>query len=231
MSKKNLILTAIFVALQVALLSLILTTKKPYSFYLEFTSVAMCFIFCFLFTNADKSMWLVRAGLLFTVISDFCLEILSPIQQAVAMTTFSVAQILYAIKLQLNIKSEKRGLVALILRAVIIALVEGITIVVLKDKVDYLALVSMFYYANIIFNLVLSFIEFKINPLFALGLVFFILCDTIIGLNVAIPTYITVPATSIIYKILNLNFNLAWFFYVPSQTLITLSILKKKKLC
>ena len=41
-------------------------------------------------------------------------------------------------------------------------------------------------------------------------------------------SYISVSTQSFIYKLLDVDFNLAWVFYVPSQTLIGLSLAKFK---
>ena len=64
----------------------------------------------------------------------------------------------------------------------------------------------------------------KKSPLFAIGLVLFLLCDTIIGINVASGAYITISEASLLYKITHLPFDLAWVFYIPSQAFIALSL-------
>ena len=105
-----------------------------------------------------------------------------------------------------------------------------ITCVVCGDKVNYLAVISVFYYTNIALNLIFSLIQFKKYSLFALGLILFVLCDTVIGLNSAIGVFISVPETSILYKIAFAHFNLAWVFYLPSQVIIAIyQSLKTKK--
>ena len=61
------------------------------------------------------------------------------------------------------------------------------------------------------------------NKLFPIGLVLFLLCDTIIGLQMATGVYLPISEHSVIYKIIFTDFNLAWFFYLPSQVCIALS--------
>ena len=94
----------------------------------------------------------------------------------------------------------------------------------LGEKCDAVALVSMFYYANLILNAVFACISFGKNPLLAIGLVLFILCDTVIGLSLIDP-YLTLPESSPIYAIIHPGFDLAWAFYLPSQALLAISLL------
>ncbi len=96
----------------------------------------------------------------------------------------------------------------------------------LGDATDPLSLVSLFYYANLLVNIVVAFIQMKRSPLFAIGLLLFLMCDTVIGLNVMAELYIPSFSESGLYAVLNPEFNLAWAFYVPSQTIITLSLIE-----
>ena len=60
--------------------------------------------------------------------------------------------------------------------------------------------------------------------LLAIGLVLFLCCDTVIGLNMA-KTYLPIPSDALLYRVINPGFDLAWACYLPSQVLITLSLL------
>ena len=97
-----------------------------------------------------------------------------------------------------------------------------LTAVVLKENANFLSLISMFYFANLAANIVFSFMQFKLNPLFPIGLTLFSFCDILIGLEM-LDNFMTIPETSFINKINDVQINLAWAFYVPSQTLISLS--------
>jgi hypothetical protein len=57
-----------------------------------------------------------------------------------------------------------------------------------------------------------------------LGIAFtlFLLCDTVIGLQVAAGGYLPIAQDSVLYGLLFSGFNLAWLFYLPSQVLIAL---------
>ena len=97
-----------------------------------------------------------------------------------------------------------------------------VSIVALGDNVDALAVVSVCYYVNLIMNMVCAFVRFRDNRLMAIGFVLFILCDTVIGLQVAAGGYLPIPEGSFIHKIIFSGFHLSWFFYLPSQVLLAL---------
>ena len=149
--------------------------------------------------------------------------------QLPAMIFFSITQICYFLRLYLNQANSHNKRLHLIFRALSIVVALTLTIIVLKDKTDALSLVSLFYYANLIFNIIIAFAQFKKCPVLAIGLLLFLMCDTVIGLNIMANSYISDAKDSLIYRILNPGFNLAWIFYVPSQTLIAISLLKKKR--
>ena len=69
--------------------------------------------------------------------------------------------------------------------------------------------------------------SFSKNPLLAIGLVLFILCDTVIGLSL-IDTYLPVAKDSLMYRIIFPGFDLAWAFYLPSQALLAVSLLPNR---
>ena len=103
----------------------------------------------------------------------------------------------------------------------------GAVFVVLGDKADALAAVSLICYANLIMNIVVSCTQFRKNKLLPVAFVLFLLCDTVIGLQVASGGYLPIPEGSLVHTIIFSDFNLAWFFYLPSQVLISLSSKKK----
>ena len=104
----------------------------------------------------------------------------------------------------------------------LIAIALSVTVLVLQENTDALALVSLCYYANLIFNIVMTFLQFKSDKLFPIALVLFLLCDTVIGLQVACGGYLPITEGSLLYRIIFMPFNLSWFFYLPSQVLISL---------
>ena len=185
----------------------------------QYASVVLCFVFSLLFIGRSPERFLIQTGLLLTCVADFFLVVSNPIAQSPAMTSFVISQLAYCAFIVV-LGGKIFNVVQLSIRAAASVAVEITAAVVLKDKFDYLAAVSTFYYVNLIINAVCAFVLFKKLPLFAIGLFLFILCDTIIGLNVAVGTYIFVDESSVIYAISHSSFNWAWAFYLPSQALI-----------
>lgn len=212
--KKLYAFTAAFCGAQAVLYVLILTTSDNLLKYSSYAAVVLCFIHAlFHFRNGNR--WVI-GGLLCTVCADFCLIMCNPIQRLYGMLFFLLAQILYAITLH---RSDKRKVLHYI-RYGLLVISQGITFFVLKDNIDLLAIVSMAYYANLISNILCLLWKPRAIPLF--GFLLFLLCDTVIGLQIAAGTYLPIGQDSVLYKLLFCGFNLAWAFYLPSQVLLSL---------
>ena len=117
--------------------------------------------------------------------------------------------------------THKKKMIAPIVVAVVL------TLCVLGANADPLAVVSMFYYANLITNAAFAFVNAKKNWLMGAGLILFILCDTVIGLSM-LGGYITMSPDSFIYKVIHPGFDLAWAFYLPSQAILAVSLLPRR---
>ena len=215
--KKIPIGTWFFLLAEAVLYYLILTTGGSVLVYSSFLAIVLCFAHVLVhFKTCDK---FILAGLACTVMADYCLVICSPIEQLWGMVFFLIAQSMYAAKLHLARKNSR--LLALRIALIVFALI--VTVLVLAEKTDPLAIVSLCYYANLIVNIIVAFTLFQRNKLFPVALVLFLLCDTVIGLQVASGTYLPFQEGSVLYKIIFMDFNLSWLFYLPSQVLISLS--------
>lgn len=221
--KAKFIALAVFLALQLTYLVLVIVTGKEY-----FTSICLSALFLVLCFEKNKTYLVMQIGLICTVFADIFLVVLEPIKQIPAMIFFSITQICYFLRLYFNTKSKKEKLIHLILRVSLTLIVQIITIVVLKEKIDALSLVSMFYYTNLILNMIFAFIHFKKSPVFAIGLLLFLLCDTIIGLDIMASSYISGTLLEAINSFIS-GANWAWIFYVPSQALIAISLVRIKE--
>lgn len=193
--------------------------------------IACCFAAIFYRKNS-LSYLLTLIALISTVFADFFLCGLIDFEniRVVAMLFFCITQACYFLRLYFNQKYTREKKVHVILRVSLSLTVLLITIIVLKEKVDALSLISMLYFTNLILNIVFSFIQIKIAPLFAVGLLLFSLCDALIGLDV-LEEFMTIPDGSLIQRINDIDINLAWVFYVPSQTLISTDIIINEKDC
>lgn len=218
-NKLNTALTLLFLAASCVLYYFILTAGGTLLVATSYASIILCFAFAL---AGWQNFWII-GGLACTVGADFFLVVCDPIQQFWGMVFFLGAQSLYAAMLH-HSRPDKT---LLFIRLGLIAAAEAVTVLILKDATDPLAVISICYYVNLIFNIILAFLQFKQYRLFAIGLVFFLLCDTVIGLQVMSGGYLPIPDGSLLDQILSVPFNLAWLFYLPSQVLISLSSRKK----
>lgn len=208
MLSKKFLLPA-FLGAEAVLYVLILTAGGALLMWSSFLSIVLCGLFAFL---SGRNPW-VRAGLICTVAADFFLVLLG--EKLPGMVFFLAAQTFYAYMLH----REKPSGIFLWLRIGAVAVIQIVALGVLGEKTDALALISVAYYVMLIVNLIQSFGQRKI---LSLAFLLFLLCDTVIGLQVAATGYLPISADSALFQILFMPFNLAWFFYLPSQVLISL---------
>ena len=78
-----------------------------------------------------------------------------------------------------------------------------------------LIIIALIYFCTLLSACAFAFSRFKANPLFALGLLLFIGCDVVLGLQVLSGMGFSVDG---IFKLD------CWWFYYPSQILIMFSI-------
>lgn len=195
-----------YLAAELALYLAILTVGKGH-----FIAIALCFCFALL---QGRNPW-ITAALACTVMADFFLVVCDPVQRLLGMVFFLLAQGFYAIVLH-----HGKGL--LIARIGLILAAEAVTVLVLGSSTDPLALVSLCYYANLIMNIICAFTRFREKKLMSIALVLFLLCDTVIGLQVMSSLYLPIPEGSPVYRLLYPGFDIAWLFYLPSQVLLAL---------
>lgn len=226
--KSKIIALSFFLAIQAVLFVLVQTTNGELNDAVSFAVVVLSALFMLLCFEKSKNYALMQIGLVCTIFADLFLVVIDPIIQLPAMVFFSGTQICYFLRIYFATSSRKERLIHLILRASLVVLVQIITLIVLKEKTDALSLVSMFYYTNLVLNVIFAFIHFKKLPVFAIGLLLFLLCDTIIGLDIMAESYITGKALEAINSFIT-GANWAWVFYAPSQALLATSLLKLKE--
>lgn len=228
MTKKHKILisfSVVFLTIEVILGYFIQTVFPPDA--LQYSAVVLACVFCFSFAEKSTSYLFTQIALICTVCADFFLVCLQDMNQLAGMVFFSGTQIAYFLRIYFEEKNKKTRQIHFILRSCASVIVLMATSIVLGKNTDALALVSMFYYTNLIFNIVFSFLNFKTSNLLAIGLVCFAVCDTIIGM-VSLGAYMDVSKNSLIRALLNSKIDIAWLFYVPSQTLLAISLLPNK---
>lgn len=206
-----------FLAIELALYVLILTTGGSLLVTASYISIVLCFLYALAHLKAASC--LMVAALAFTLVSDYFLVVCHPPRQLFAMISFLIVQLLYA--LHLHHKTSSRPL--LVLRIGLLLVIEIVALIVLGKNSDALALVSVAYYANLAVNLIAACLPQGRDPRLPVAFLLFLLCDTVIGLQVAGEGYLAIPEQSLLYRILFMDFNLSWFFYLPSQVLLALS--------
>ena len=225
-NKKVLIsLTTVFLIFEAVLSYFIQTVSPPNK--IQYLSVILACAFCFLFFEKSKSYLFTQIALLCTVGADFFLVFSEQPSKLWGMIFFAGTQIAYFLRIYFEEKNQRVKKAHLIIRIAASIIVLAATCIVLGESTDALALVSMFYYANLILNIVFAFIDFKSSYILAIALVCFAVCDTFIGFA-NIGPYMSISEGSLIYKLLSSEIDIAWAFYVPSQALLSISLLTQK---
>ena len=216
---------SIFVILQIFLFVLMKTVA--YSFFAYICLITAC-LFCILLADRSKPYIFTKIGLITTVIADFFLVLL-PVQLRVpGMVFFCMTQLAYFMRIYSEDDNRIRKRFHLILRAVISVLGIVLAYVVLGSRLDILSFLSVFYYANLVLNLIFSYLQFKKLKTLAIAFSFFILSDTLIGFD-NLSSYLLIPRGSVIHIIIRHFSSWVMPLYLIAQTLIALSLLSRNR--
>ena len=220
-------LTLFFVLIELVLAICLQTVGGREADLCRYAVVVLACLFCLLFFEKTPSYFLTQLALICTVGADYFLVAALETKQLPAMLFFSVTQLAYFARLYWEDRSRMRRTVHLIARVALSVVALILTLAVLGEATDAVALVSVFYYANLILNLIFAFLNFKAQYLMAVGFLLFLLCDTVIGFSF-LENYLALSPDSWVHSIFSVGFDLAWAFYAPSQVLLALSLLPKR---
>lgn len=220
----------IFIIIELVLTVLVQLFSGTFNTIVSFLAIVIAFLFPILFIKNTSDYMYTQIGLLCTVFADLFLVVIKPTYQSVAMIFFSITQICYFLRIFINQENKKIKQLHLVTRLIATSLAIIISIIILKDKTNFLSIISIFYYANLIINIIFSFLTNKLRIFFPIGLILFACCDLLIGMSVLDESYIKISDDSILYFLVHPGFNLAWLFYIPSQTLISISQLEDNQL-
>ena len=220
------VLIGIFLGVE-TMLGILFQTGFGNGVHLRYATVVLACLFCILFAEKTWDYLLTQLALIATVCADFFLVLPPTPNQLPGMLCFSVAQLSYAACLTLSESRPRYLRIQLWSRGILSVVALIVTVAVLGKGADAVALVSMFYYVNLILNLVFAWTQIPHRILMAVGLTLFLLCDTVIGLAF-LDGYLPVDKTSLIYRLIHPDFDLAWAFYLPSQMLLSISLLPKQ---
>jgi len=227
----------IFVLLEIILyagfLYMDITGKGSFavSNYLKFTGIILCFLFTVLFPGPKEDRTdtsILRAALLFTLISDWFILILD--YYVIGIITFCIVQFLYLIRLGIwRNQMDPAGGAKIILKNFIRNLFFALFIIIIlnavKIRMEWLVLVTCFYFTGILFNVWDSIIiacksKVKNRIRYAFGMVLFLLCDINVGLF-NLSGFLASSWFDLIYSFSTVAM---WLFYLPAQVIISLSV-------
>jgi hypothetical protein len=221
---KYIILTFILVE-AILYLTFLLINDYDIGVKLRYLTIILCCGFLHLYSLKVYDIKLMRIALVLTLVSDYFLLIRNDII-IVGVISFCLVQLLYAYRLfKANPSHQKIRLIVYILSIFIIQLIVFTTVI---KEFDGLVFAAIIYFVTLVNNFINAAIYYKYNYLFALGLFLFIGCDIFVGLS-SLSVYLNINDSSFVGKLIKIPFDMAWFFYVPSQVLLVLSIYKKSR--
>lgn len=219
--KISIISAAIFVAAE-ALLGILIQCVSGYANnLLSFSSILLAFLFVLLCLRSERIYFLSLLAMGTTLCADFLLVILDPPLRVLAMLFFSVTQISYFLIIYLKTENKRTKILHIATRVAFLAISLILVLLVLGDGADALSIISMLYFANLLLNILFSFLMKERSLIFSLGLISFSLCDVFVGMGM-IGNYILVGDSALLSFLTNPPFNAVWLFYVPAQTLLAL---------
>jgi len=89
----------------------------------------------------------------------------------------------------------------------------------------FFAVMAMVYFANLVANLVVAFCNYEKNKKLAIGLLLFLCCDVFVGLSV-MEELLDLGSNAFFVFLNKIPFGVQPFFYIPSQTILSLSAYK-----
>jgi hypothetical protein len=216
-----------FVSIETILLVLILFVLNSVSIVC-FLTVCVAFCFSLLLFGEQKRGCYKSIALLFTVVSDVFLVIVyqksgQMLHQILGVCFFTVVQALYFIYLILSTSKKSLKITHVCVRVFLSVIMPIVAYMVCKEKTNFLIVITVIYFTNLVLNCVFAFIEYCKHNIFAIGLLLFIFCDVFVGANAMQGVLFTASKGSLAYFMACPPFNFTWLFYVLSQTLIVLS--------
>lgn len=220
---KNIILAA-FVAAEIIIyiaFNILAAVNPDDPVYVKYAGVVLCLLVsaAMIWFVRDRDAVVLTCAFFFTVVSDMFLLVLNDLLE-IGVGTFIIVQFIYLYRLYAS--RLKRIWITLAVRITVFAVVVGIMAGI--SEINLLIAEVSLYIVMLISNCVDAFLLSKRgikNILFAVGLVLLLCCDICIGLYQGGMIGIDLPA-----KTSDVIQSLVWIFYMPSQVLIALSVMR-----
>ena len=223
-TKKTLfLLTVDFILLETIFVFLMNNIGGMFSVFSYIYITSAC-IFCSFFKEKTNDYIFTQLGLIGTMGADFFLVLLPEQKRLPGMIFFAAVQIMYFLRLYTTDTNAKRKKVHLILRVALSVIIVAATFIVLGVGADPVAVLSTFYYTNLLLNVIFAFIDYENTGVFAIGLLLFIISDTVIGFH-ELDDYIGKDpiVMEVVKQIKRSKIDLVYGFYLPSQVLIAMA--------
>lgn len=211
------------------------TYSSDVSAVIKFSSIVLCLFY--LFSNKSvgetKDPVLMKIALLFTVMADLFLLLLD--MYILGLICFIIVQMCYLYRVRIHRRLQLWINLVVFFVGLILLLETGV-------EIDFLLLLSLFYFISITRNTIETVLIMRRQAdvrlevidsyytksqlqLFMVGMILFLLCDINVGIfNL---TFYQSELGEIYQNIYNLSAFAMWFFYLPSQVILTLSGSKK----
>ena len=181
-----------------------------------------------LFSTADGN--LIRIAMLFTLVADYFLVGKSETDNLAGVTVFLGTQFFIFLHIFVNDESPCGRIANVAFRLLLSAGLILTAYLILGGEADRLAIISVIYYANLCSNAIFAHRIYRGGIILTVGLILFALCDINVGLSALDSIYVGgFPKGSLLYNLMHTDVDLIWLFYIPSQTLIPLTLLFNNK--
>jgi len=200
------------------------------SYYIKYLCVLLCFVLSLLNNKnplkdmiRHRDVFLLQLALFLTALADLCLVIFD--FYILGVLVFSLVQITHSVRYAT--KKTKTTLIRYFVIFLCIVLLYSTTSLFIR-KIDILLPVSLFYFICLLTSVSGAIAAFK-NHVFPspskymilFGMIFFLLCDICVALfNIYGSLPLSVYLQGWVHEISSF---LIWFFYLPSQLLLSLS--------
>ena len=176
---------------------------------------------------AKSSGNLIRIAMLFTLLADYFLVGAKETDNLAGVSVFLGTQFFIFLHIFVNDESKKWRIANIVTRTILSVVIVIVAYAILGEGADPLAIISVIYYANLCTNFIFAHRIGKGGIILTIGLILFALCDVNFGLSALNNMYVGgFPEGSFLYNLLHTDVDLVWVFYIPSQTLIPLTLIR-----
>lgn len=169
---------------------------------------------------------LILIAMIFTLVADYYLVAIPDDMELRGVTVFLGTQLFIFLHIMANdgdTRWRRRNIIA---RIILMGVMLMVGYAILDGNPDLLSSVSMIYYANLLANALFAHRSGRGGVLLTIGLILFALCDVNVGLSALDSIYVGgFPEGTLLYDIINSDIEFIWIFYIPSQTLIPMTML------